>query len=132
MLGVCFDAKLQWDTQICQAITKSRKALCAIKLIKHFFTNKELLQVVTANFYSVLFYGSEIWNIPLLKVILKQKLLSASANALKTCTKLNCDFLSFEELHRMNARATPKSFMIYKHAILLQGMYNNPTFNFEW
>ena len=132
VLGITFDAKLHWDNQVCLAITKSRKALCAINMIRKYFTNKELLQVVTANFYSVLYYGSEIWHIPSLKTTLKQKLLSASSLALKTCSKQNCDQISFINLHRLNMRATPENLMLYKHAILLYKLYNCEDFNFEW
>ena len=113
VLGITFDAKLHWDNQFCLAITKSHKALCAINMIRKCFTNKELLQVVTANFYSVLYYRSEIWHIPSLKTSLKQKLLSASSLALKTCSKQNCDRMFFSDLHRLNMRATPENIMLY-------------------
>ena len=132
VLGVIFDSKLQWDSQVCHSITKSCKALCAIHKIKRYFTNKELLQVVTSNFYSVLYYGSEIWHIPSLKVTLKKKLLSSSALALKACTKLNCDFVSFENLHKLNMRGTPEQMMLYRHSLLLYKLYNGGDTGFEW
>ena len=132
VLGINFDSKLQWDSQVCQAITKAKKALCAIRLIQRYFTNKELLQLITSNFYSILYYGSEIWQIPTLKCALKQKLLSASALALKTCMKQNCDNISFIDLHKLNQRATPESWMVYKHAIMLYRLYNGADHSTEW
>ena len=129
MLGIIFDSKLQWDSQVCQAISKARKALRAIKLIKRYFTNKELLQVITANFYSILYYGSEIWHIRTLKSSVKQKLLSASAMALKTCMKHNCGTVSFLELHKLTQRATPDKMMVYEHALLLHKLYNSVNFS---
>ena len=132
VLGISFDSKLQWDSQVSQAITKSRKALCAIKQLSKFFTNRELLQVVSSNFYSVLYYGSEVWHIPSLKAPLKQKLLSASALALRMCTKSNCDMISFVDLHKLNQRATPEKIMLYKHAILLHKLYNTMNHDLEW
>ena len=83
VLGVIFDSNLNWNDQVAHAISKSNKALHSIKLIKYYFTNAEILQLLTSNFYSVLFYNSEIWNIPYLKTDLKRRLLSATANALK-------------------------------------------------
>ena len=132
VLGITFDSKMHWDKQVCQAITKSKKALCAIKLIKRFFTNKELLQLITANFYSVLYYGSEIWHIPTLKQPLKQKLLSASACALKLCMNTRCDMISFVNLHVLNQRATPEKLLVYKHALLLHKFYNGSDMGIEW
>ena len=61
VLGVSFDSKLNWQIQIQNSITKAKKALNAIKLIRNFFTKNELLTLITANYYSVLYYNSEIW-----------------------------------------------------------------------
>ena len=85
VLGVIFDTKLQWAPQVNQSFKKSASALNAIRLIKRFFNTTELVQLVTSNFYSILFYNSEVWHLPSLKNTLKQSLLSASAKALKLC-----------------------------------------------
>ena len=87
VLGVIFDQKLQWSEQIAHCTAKSSKALTAIKMIKIFFNTKELLQLITANFYSILYYNSEIWHLQSLKSNLKQKLLSSFAKAIQVCTK---------------------------------------------
>ena len=79
ILGVIFDSKLTWVDHISHAIKRSITALNAIRIIKRFFTKKELLSLVTSNFYSILYYNSEIWQIPTLKTTLKQSLLSTSA-----------------------------------------------------
>ena len=56
-LGVVFDQKLQWSDHIAHCIQKSSKALTAIRLIRNFFNTKEILQLITSNFYSVLYYS---------------------------------------------------------------------------
>ena len=85
---------MQWSKDhLIKAIKRSTKALNAIKLIKNFFNQQELLSLVTSNFYSIL--NSEIWQLPSLKVTLKQKLLSASAKALKVCARLANNDTSF-------------------------------------
>ena len=76
VLGVIFDDKLKWNDHIAKTISKSNSALHCIRLIKHYFTIEELKQVITTNFYSVLYFNSEIWNLPTLNPLLKQKLLS--------------------------------------------------------
>ena len=56
VLGSISDQKLQWSDHIAHCILKSSKALTAIRQIKRFFTTKELLQLITSTFYSVLYY----------------------------------------------------------------------------
>ena len=84
VLGVAFDSKLNWQTQVQNPITKAKKNLHAINLIKKHFKKDEILQLITANYYSVLYYNSEhSFIIP----PIEKKILSASANPLKLCTK---------------------------------------------
>ena len=55
VLGVEFDSKLQWSNHIAKAIGKSRRALHAIRLIRNYFTQTELKNLITSNFYSILY-----------------------------------------------------------------------------
>ena len=50
---------------------------------------------------------------------LKQKLMSSSAKAVKTCIKFGTNDLSFVRVHEMYNRATPEKFLLYKHALNL-------------
>ena len=104
----------------------------AIRLIKSFFTTKELLQLVTSNFYSVLYYNSEIWHLQSLKTNLKQRLLSASSQAIKTCIKYCTNDLSFVRIHEMCERALPEKFLLYRHALLLYKLINSNLHTCEW
>ena len=61
VLGVLFDSKLQWTDQVAQSITKLKKSLHAIRLITKYLTKNETKQLLTSNFYSVLYYNCEIW-----------------------------------------------------------------------
>ena len=79
---------------------------------KKFFTKTELLQLVTANVFSVLYYNSEIWHLPNLKTELKKKLISISARPIKVCMYYPDNMISFENLHKMNKRAMPETFMM--------------------
>ena len=106
------------------ALKRSTKALNAIRLIRKFFNQRELLALITSNFYSILYYNSEIWHIPSLKATLKQKLLSASAMALRVSIR-HCDYSqSFMNLHKMCDRATPESILKHKLALSLHKLYN--------
>ena len=101
VLGVLFDQKLQWSEHISLCTSKSSKALTAVRMIKKYFTTKELLQIVTSNVYSILYYNSEIWHLASLKSNLKQKLLSTSAKAISTCVKYCTLTISFINLHSL-------------------------------
>ena len=50
VLGVIFDQKLQWSDHIEHCISKSSKALTAIRLIKKFYNTTELLKLITSNY----------------------------------------------------------------------------------
>ena len=132
VLGVSFDSKLQWGGQVASACNKATKAINAIRLIKRFFTKVELLQLITANVFSVLYYNSEIWHIPSLKNELKKKLTSISAKAIKTCMYYPDSMISFENIHTMNNRAMPEAFMSYKLAIQLHKLYNVESPSLDW
>ena len=132
VLGVTFDSKLQWTEQVANSIKKANKSLLAIKLISKFFNQTEIKTLLTSNFYSVLYYNSEIWHLPKLAPYLKTLLMSASANALKLCTPSYTQDMSFTTLHEINKRATPDQFCIYKQSLLLHTVYNFQTPKIEW
>ena len=100
VLGINFDSKLNWQSHVRIAIKKSQKALQAIRIIKKHFTKKELYSLVLSNYYSILFYNSQIWLIPSLSNNTKNSLLSSSAKPLKICYPHYDRFVSFELLHQ--------------------------------
>ena len=132
VLGVTFDSKMQWSEQVANTIKKANKSLIAIKLISKYFCTHEIKNLITSNFYSVLYYNSEIWHLPKLAPYFKNLLLSASAKALKLCTHSYTQEMSFIELHEINKRATPEQYCIYKHSLILHHIYNNETPTMEW
>ena len=132
VLGLTFDNKLQWIPQISRAIKGANKSLQAIKLIRKYFTKSEIVQLLTSNFYSKLYYGAEIWHIPTLNQNCKKLLLSASANALKLCNNFYDPSLSYLELHRIHKRALPNNFCLYRHSLLLYKLFNNISPTRDW
>ena len=132
VLGVQFDAKLNWKDQVNKSINKAKMTLHAISLINKYFNKNELKGLLTSNYYSVLYYNSEIWHLPTLSPLLKQKLLSASANALKLSLSKIPQNTSFESIHRLAKRATPTQMSDYKLALQLHKLYNSTNMSDDW
>ena len=107
------------------AIKKASSAKYAVQMIARNFRKDEIINLLTACFYSKLYYNSEIWLIPGLSPILKQKLLAASANALRIATRNYDRMTSFEQLHAITKRAKPEQMMMYRHALLLHKTFND-------
>ena len=101
VLGVTFDSKMQWGNQVAMAISKSKRALHGIRLIKKFLTKGETMMLLTSNFYSILYYNCEIWLSNGLNIRLKQKIVSASSHALLMLNNSSDMRISFTQLHKM-------------------------------
>ena len=132
VLGVLFDSKLQWNEQVSQTITKSKRALHGIKLIKKYLTKEETKMLLTSNFYSILYYNCEIWLSQGLHARQKQQLLSASAHALKLVNNVNDMMIAYSQLHRAEKRALPMDFAKYRLSIQLFKIYNGEIGNNDW
>ena len=118
--------------RITNAINKAKRKLHGIRLIKRYFGKEELKQLLTSNFYSVLYYNAEIWLIPSLHQNLKRHLLSCSAQALKLLGNWRDVQISYENLHKVNKRGTPHQMTLYKHGLLLHKLYNSTEQGDEW
>ena len=83
------------------------------------------LLCVRSNFFSVLYYNSEVWHLKTLNQSMKSKLLSTSAKALKLCAKKpDMWMMSFPNLHKMAGRAPLDKMIDYKLALQLFRVVN--------
>ena len=98
--AIIFDSKLTWATHVPKRISKSYKALHEIKMIEKYFHQSEILSLLTSNFFSILYFISEVWHIPNLNQNLNQFLLSASTNALKISPRNPNCYESFTDIHK--------------------------------
>ena len=113
VLGLKFDTKLQWSNQVASTVMKATRALNAIKLINIYFNTKELLQILTSNFYSVLYYNCEVWMSTNLRLEDKKFLMTASSASLKLALHYPKHNLSYHNLHVICNRATPEMYGNY-------------------
>ena len=132
VLGVTFDSKLNWSVQTTNAITKANKSLFAIKAISKFLKSSEISTLLTSNFYSTLYYNSEIWLSHLLDHNSKQSLLSASAKALRLTMPFTNRFISFEEIHKHCKQSNPTQISHYKNALQLYKLFNSANYSKDW
>ena len=132
ILGVTFDNKLQWSIHIRKAIDKANKSLNAIKIIRKYFNSSDLIKLITSNYFSILYYNSEVWQLHCLKQFDKKLLFTASSNALKLANHYRDPMLSYMNLHKKLNRATPEMYSDYKLAILLYKTYNEQQPESTW
>ena len=84
--------------------------------------------LLDTNFYSVLYYNAVIWLTPNISSDCKQKLLSISSNALRSCLMHEGFNISFDSIHRTHAKCTPNQIMLYQIAINLHRVLNSDNF----
>ena len=80
--------------------------------------------LLDSNFYSVLYYNSVLWLTPGLSAVLKQSLLSISANALRSCMLSFNSEISFENIHKKCKKCTPTQIMFYQTSLQLHKSIN--------
>ena len=91
-----------------------------------------MLQIITSNYYPILYYNAEIWLLHSLSHPLKQKMLSTSAAPLKMTVSKYTGMIPHNTLHHLNKRATPTQITNYKHALLLHKTFNSTSYDHEW
>ena len=64
VLGVLFDSKLQWQAQVQNLITKTKRSLHAIIWIRKYFNKFRRFNIITACYHAILYINSEIWYLP--------------------------------------------------------------------
>ena len=120
VLGITFDSTLKWNYHVDKAIKESNSKLYAIKMIKKYFSTDEIRNLLTALYYSKLYYGAEVWHLPGLALKLKKSIKLASANACKNCIpRENSHLLTHTEIHNRAKRALPDDICTYRHALML-------------
>ena len=119
VLGVIFDSKLNWSAHVSTAITKAKKSLYALRLLRKFFNDQEMRMLLDSYFYSILYYNAVIWLTPELSSVMKQALLSISANALRSCMMSYSSELSFIRIHTMCKKCTPIQIMSFQMSLHL-------------
>ena len=78
-----------------------------------------------------MYYNREIWLAPMLESRCKNQLMAASSMALKLCESQYDNLISYEKLHELQGRATPRKMMRYRLAVQLYKVYNAKMINYD-
>ena len=114
VLGIIFDSRLEWSSQVEKSIGAARQATQALGLVRNYFTHKEMSKLITALVYSRLYYAAQVWLLPNLKKKLMDKLYSQSGRTLKLIDRHS----TYKQLHCDYSRATPMLYSQYLTCIL--------------
>ena len=114
VLGVTFDCRLSWSIHITNCINKAKKSLYALRLLKPLFTPSQMRVLLDSNFYSALYYNSQIWLTPDLSSSCKYDLLAVSSLALRSCLNFPHYDVSFINLHKQSKKCTPDQIMMFQ------------------
>ena len=115
VLGLTFDSKLTWEAQVSRTISRTNRMLHGLKRIRRFLNTEQAQQVMTSYYFSVLYYGLEVWFHRHLPFNLKQKIRSAHYRALRVIYGDR----SRQELDLIGKRATPDEWSDYSVGKLL-------------
>ncbi len=119
VLGLLFDKNLAWDAQIESVIKRTNRIMHGLKGVRKYVDVSQAKQIVTAFYFSVLFYGCEVWLHKHLSFHLKQKVRSAHYRALRL---IYGQQLTRDELDDVSQRSTPDEWSDYSIAKMVSTM----------
>ena len=70
----------------------------SLNALKKYSNSDEPIAIVTSNYFSILFYNSEIWHSRYMNQDLKSKIFVDSENALKLCLHYKYNNMSYSDM----------------------------------
>jgi len=119
VLGVYFDSKLTWEKHIRHNISKCSSKLAVLRKLRRNFNSEQFKSIITSQYFSQLYYCSEVWLSQATKANLKNLIRTAHYKALRV---LQFDFekkKTRSELTKLSKRATPTEWSQYMQANLV-------------
>jgi len=123
VLGVTFDAQLSWDPQTEKVINKAKGLLHGLRILRRNLGMKKYMKVLTAQFYSKIYYGASVW-LKSVKVSALKRLESIHYRALRVSQFDFKGTISRDILDRDLQRATPIEWMDYCVATEMVRIFN--------
>jgi len=120
VLGFLFDAEMSWSHQVNNLVQKCNRMLHGLRHLKKYLDQKRMSQVMASFYFSVLYYGAEIFHHRHLSFAFKQRLRSLHYQALKVVYSPR----TRDELDRISNWATPDEWVDYSLAKLMIKCFN--------
>jgi hypothetical protein len=109
VLGLTFDKELNWEHQIRNTINRSNQMYHGMKKLRRLVSLAQAKVMITSYYFSVLYYGIEVWFHRGLGFNLKRKIRSAHYRALRVIY----GDITRDELDQRSERATPDEWADY-------------------
>jgi len=61
VLGIIFNERLKWDSQIKKTISKANSLTHGLKFLRKKLTKSQFINATTSLFYGLFYYGSQVW-----------------------------------------------------------------------
>jgi hypothetical protein len=113
VLGVHFDDKLTWEYHIRQLVKKANSKLSVLRRIKKYFNTAQFLRILTAQFFSIIYYGSPVWLSSTTKAYLWKLINSIHYKALRIAVSDHKNTINREKLDSLCQRAPPRQWSKY-------------------
>jgi len=123
VLGVKFQENLKWDHHIGNILSKSKSVFAKLRYLSRFLNRDGMKKVVTAHFYGMFYYSSQIWLNELTSSEQIRKLNSAHYKALRSAIGQIRSKTPRYELDQIFKRATPRQWLNYSNAKLTINLY---------
>jgi hypothetical protein len=119
VLGTIFDCNLSWEAHIRQNVQTSTWKLSVLRRIRKSFTKEQFLRILTAQYFSKLYYCAPVWLTSNTKKSLWALITRAHYKAVRIAA---CDYrsrINREKLDILCSRAPPKQWSKYSTATLV-------------
>jgi hypothetical protein len=112
-LGVMVDCNLRWQLHIESTVKKSAWKLSVLKRIRHLFSQKQYLQILTSQFFGALYYGSQVWLTSNTLRKLWKQIESIHYRAIRVAVNDHKRVINREKLDTLSSRASPRQWSKY-------------------
>jgi len=113
VLGVTFEHNLDWTKQTQKALLKANLYTKRLQMIRKFLTKDTALRLITAFYFSMVYYGSAIWMTPNLKSKNWKLLEAAHYRVMRIAVEDYPRKLSRTLIDNLCERATPRQWSSY-------------------
>jgi len=130
VLGIIFDANLKWEAHINNTLKKCKNKLGVLKRLRRRFTKDQFLQIVTAQYFSNLYYCAPVWLNETTSSRLRRMINSAHYRPLRIAMKDYNYRLAKKDLLKSCNRSSPMEWARYSLAsIAIKTLTNREPFH---